>query len=170
MPFHRAPQEILLNPGDYAVGDRRCRMRTVLGSCVSITLWHPQRCVGAMSHFLLASRSSRTPHELDARYGDEAMILMLRGLGRRGVAGRECQAKIFGGGNMFPDRLNSEVLNVGRRNGESARYLLQEHGIAIHSESLFGEGHRQIIFDVATGDVWSRQLPPSSSALALEAG
>ena len=31
--------------------------------------------------------------------------------------------------------------------------LLTERGIPIASESLFGNGHRQIIFDLATGDV-----------------
>ena len=43
---------------------------------------------------------------------------------------------------------------------EAARELLQAHGIEVISESLFGDGHRQIAFDIATGDVWARQLPP----------
>jgi chemotaxis protein CheD len=32
------------------------------------------------------------------------------------------------------------------------------------SESLFGIGHRQIIFNIGTGDVWARQnkLAPAS--------
>jgi chemotaxis protein CheD len=37
---------------------------------------------------------------------------------------------------------------------------MQAHGIPIISESLFGVGHRQIIFDVGTGHVWSRQVKP----------
>ena len=68
----------------------------------------------------------------------------------------DCQAKIFGGGNMFPAR---RTVEIGRRNGEAARVLLQARGIAVVSESLFGDGHRQIAFDVATGDVWARQVP-----------
>jgi chemotaxis protein CheD len=28
------------------------------------------------------------------------------------------------------------------------------------SQCLYGVGHRQVIFDVATGHVWSRQLKP----------
>jgi chemotaxis protein CheD len=52
------------------------------------------------------------------------------------------------------------VIEVGRRNGSVARTLLSSAGIPVVSESLFGVGHRQIIFDVAQGHVWSRQIRP----------
>ena len=163
-----ALKDLMLKPGEYAVGDARCRMRTVLGSCVSITLWHPRWHIGAMSHFLLATRNAPAEGGLDARYGDEALTLMLRDLERVGVSGPQCEAKIFGGGNMFPEQDSPGALHVGRRNGEAARHLLQGRGIAVQSESLFGVGHRQIIFDVASGDVWSRQIQPASGAMPLD--
>lgn len=163
-----AIRDLLLQPGEFAVGDAACRMRTVLGSCVSITLWHQQRRVGAMSHFLLATRGSAPGDRLDARYGEEALTLMVRELALIGVAAQHCQAKIFGGGNMFPEATLPGTLHVGRRNGESARSLLRELGIPVQSESLFGFGHRQIVFDVASGDVWSRQVQPASGLSQLE--
>jgi chemotaxis protein CheD len=140
----------------------------MLGSCVSITLWHPRQRVGAMSHFLLADRGARKGPLLDARYGAEALELMLIGLARLGVAGSDCEAKIFGGGNMFPNQTATRALHVGQRNGESARGFLQARGIAVCSESLFGSGHRQIVFDVGTGDVWSRQIQPATGFGTLE--
>ena len=51
-------------------------------------------------------------------------------------------------------------MHIGQKNGEAARSLLAEHGIPIVSESLFGAGHRQVVFDIATGDVWVRQVRP----------
>lgn len=153
--------EIFLQPGEYFTGDARYRIRTLLGSCVSITLWHPRLRVGAMSHFLLARRRSRQAGKLDGRYGDEAVLLMLDELKQAGVKPSECEGKIFGGGDMFPGQRREETMHVGRRNGETARELLHDHGIAIVSESLFGVGHRQIIFDIGTGHVWSRQVPPA---------
>ena len=156
--------EIFLQPGEHYVGDEGCRIRTLLGSCVSITLWQPQRRVGAMSHFLLSSRGAGTTEELDGRYAEEALSLMLRDLAREKVAPKACQAKLFGGGNMFPAQSSSKALNVGRKNGETARRLLQDHGIPIVSESLFGVGHRQVIFDLRTGHVWSRQVKPIVTA------
>jgi len=164
------PREIFLQPGQYAVGDAACRIRTVLGSCISIALWCPGVRLGAMSHCLLPSRG-RTGvvrarglelRGLDARYADEALHLMLHDLERRRVRAAQCRAKIFGGGNMFPAQRAAGV-PVGRRNGEAARELLQAHGIEVVSESLFGDGHRQVVFDVATGDVWARQLAPSDA-------
>lgn len=150
--------DIFLQPGEYFVGNAECRIRTLLGSCVSIILWHPVRRVGALSHFLLSSRGVDPAPELDARYGAEAMRLMLRELKRLNVSATECQGKIFGGANMFPQQIKAGRPNVGQRNGETARDLLHSHGISIVSESLFGVGHRQIIFDVKSGDVWVRQF------------
>jgi chemotaxis protein CheD len=162
------PGDRVLQPGEYAVGEAPLRMRTLLGSCVSITLWHPVRRVGAMSHFLLAARSPSQQGVPDARYGEEALALMLRQLHKRGIVPAECEAKIFGGGNMFPEQSAAVVPNIGRRNGEAARDLLMAHGIRVHSESLFGNGHRQMIFDLATGDVWVRQVNPESAPMPLE--
>jgi len=147
--------EVFLHPGEYFVGDARHRISTLLGSCVSITLWHPAKRIGAMSHFLLGERKDKpTPGRLDARYGRDAIRLMLLDLERAGVKPAECQAKLFGGGDMFPGHKLAAA--VGRDNGEVARELVRAQGIPIVSESLFGEGHRRIIFDVSTGDVWAR--------------
>lgn len=151
--------ELFLRPGEYFVGNEDYRIRTLLGSCVSITLWHPDLRIGAMSHFLLSMRGFNPSQELDGRYGEESLSLMLHELERAEVRSTECQAKIFGGGNMFPRQAQTNGLNVGRKNGETARRLLNFHGISIVSESLFGMGHRQIIFDISNGDVWARQVP-----------
>lgn len=151
--------DIFLQPGEYFVADADYQLRTMLGSCVSITLWHPATRQGAMSHFLLPTRGASKPKQaLDARYGDEALQLMLLELQRLGIPVAQCQGKIFGGGNMFPGKLRAGGLNVGQRNGEAALALMREHEIPVVSESLFGIGHRQIVFDVSNGDVWSHQV------------
>ena len=173
-PACGAHREIFLKPGEYAVGDASCRIRTVLGSCISIALWCGAARIGAMSHCLLPTRGRAGVErlrglellELDASYADEALRLMLHALERRHVQAAQCSAKIFGGGSMFPAHQGAGV-PVGRRNGEAARGLLQACGIQVASESLFGDGHRQVVFDVASGDVWARQLAPADAAAGL---
>lgn len=168
--------EIFLDPGDYFVGDASFVVRTLLGSCVSITLWHPRRQYGAMSHFLLSTRRPANPvspvgverrqrgTDLDGKYADEVLVLMLDQLKDAGIKATECQAKIFGGGNMFPHRRLDDHLNIGKRNGETARMLLNSHKIPIVSENLYGNGHREVIFNVKNGDVWMRQVPTPTAA------
>ena len=152
--------DVFLQPGELFVGDAQFQIRTVLGSCVSITLWHPVAKIGGMTHFLLPSRSmGEAAGALDCRYGNEALQVMFQELLQLGIEPAQCEAKIFGGANMFPGTARASGITVGQRNGEAARDLLQALDISVISESLFGNGHRQIIFDVSTGDVWSRQLP-----------
>lgn len=146
--------QVFLHPGQYFVGDARHRVSTLLGSCVAVTLWHAGERIGAMSHFLLPERRERGGKRLDPRYGRDALELMLLDLKRKGVEPDGCQAKLFGGGDMFPGQMSSAA--IGRSNGEIARRLVHERGIRIASESLFGVGHRRIVFDIATGEVWAR--------------
>ena len=153
--------DIFLMPGDYFVGDERYRVRTLLGSCVSITLWHPAMRIGAMSHFLLPGHGRRRndrPEDRPGMYAADAMQLLLDGLARHGVPLVQCQGKIFGGGAMFPR--NDKTRDIGAQNGDYARSMLHQHGIHLVSESLFGEGHRQLIFTIRSGEVLSRQIPP----------
>jgi chemotaxis protein CheD len=162
--------DVFLQPGDLFVGDAGYRIRTLLGSCVSITLWHAASRSGGMSHFLLPTRgiTGGVPGELDGRYGDEALASMLAQLMADGVRPGACVAKIFGGGNMFPAQTRAGAVQVGQRNGEAARRLLRQHGIHVAGESLYGVGHRQIIFELGTGDVWSHHVRPS--AFEIESG
>jgi chemotaxis protein CheD len=169
MPRLHGLIEIFLQPGDLFVANADFQIRTILGSCVSITLWHPMARMGGMSHFLLPTRGAAAMgQEPDGRYGDEALLQMIHELQQAGVAPTACQAKIFGGGNMFPDHSHAGAINVGQRNGEAARALLTSHGIPIVSESLFGVGHRQIIFDISKGDVWANQVRPSRATAEVQ--
>jgi chemotaxis protein CheD len=152
------PFDVWLQPGEFVIAQEGVRVRTLLGSCVSVTLWCPRKRIGAMSHFLLWSRPRGRSETRDARYGEDAVPMMFKQLATHGISPQDCQAKIFGGGNMFPqwERRHS-ARSVGEQNGHEARALLQQMGVNVVSESLFGNGHRTVIFDVSEGDVWVRQ-------------
>ncbi len=150
-------KDIFLHPGEFVIADEHCRISTLLGSCVAITLWHPARKIGAMSHFMLPTHSGKGRSAPNGRYGDEVLDLMVQELAKQRIPALECQGKIFGGGSMFPQRAQSAQPSVGEMNGKIARELLQAHRISIVSESLFGAGHRKIVFEIATGEVHERR-------------
>ena len=158
IPFQ--PLEIFLQPGDHYFGDRDTRIRTVLGSCVSLTFWHPKLLVGGMCHYMLPSRDSdhysAASNALDGRYADEVILLMMKEIDTIGASHKEYQVKLFGGGNMFPRTFKQSGVNVGHRNVEMARMLIKKHGFFCMAEHLGGNGHRNVIFDVWNGDVWIR--------------
>lgn len=157
-PFQ--PLEIFLQPGDHYFGDRDTRIRTVLGSCVSLTFWHPNLLVGGMCHYMLPSRDNERRGSAgpipDGRYADEAIALMMKDIDAIGASHKEYQVKLFGGGNMFPETRKEGDGHVGQRNVGMARKLVMKHGFAHMAEHLGGIGHRNIIFEVWNGDVWVR--------------
>lgn len=150
--------EIFLMPGEFYFGDRETRIRTLLGSCVAITLWHPRHLIGGMCHFMLPSRNGKPAADPDGRYADEAIELFLREMGNAGTKPGEYHAKLFGGGNMFsaPSRLGKACKDVACRNVLAARELLGRQGIKIMAEHVGDRGHRNVVFDIWSGHVWLR--------------
>lgn len=70
-----SPSEVIdrfLNPGEIFFGGSGFRVRTLLGSCVSIVLWHPNRHLGGMCHYLLPTPSD-IHSEKSHKYGIDAV-------------------------------------------------------------------------------------------------
>jgi chemotaxis protein CheD len=153
--------EIYLQPGELWFGDENTRIRTLLGSCVAITLWHPQRRVGGMCHFMLPSRVRQHGADLDGRYADEAMALLIREI--HGVRARlqDFEVKLFGGGRMFQHGYceGKTCAQVHDRNVEVARAMVAHHGLELKGEHLGGQGHRQVVFDIWSGHAWLKHTP-----------
>ncbi len=160
--------EVYLQPGEVFFGDASVRVRTVLGSCVSITLWHPQRHLGGMCHYMLPERPRPSGGRADGRYGPEAWEILLAQARAAKTQPGEYQAKIFGGGRMFAGGERAPLIDIGQRNIDVARRLLAAQGMQVTSEHFCGDGHRCLLFDIATGDVWVKHLPQLATAAAVE--
>ncbi|MEI2679695.1 MAG: chemotaxis protein CheD [Burkholderiaceae bacterium] len=103
-----------LHPGDVVCAERGERMETLLGSCVAIVLTDPRRTLGAMCHIVHASRATAGVAETGA-YAEVALDTMYALLRERGIDPRQCEAYVYGGGNMFPQLFN-QIAHVGERN------------------------------------------------------
>lgn len=160
----RSQIDIFLQPGEWYLGDRHTRIRTLLGSCVAITLWHPRLLLGGMCHFLLPTRGGAPASEPDGRYGDEAMSLLFDAAAARGTRLPEYEAKVFGGGDMFGNQQAKGAMDIGGRNIAAANALLARHGIAPKASSVGKRGYRNVFLDVATGNVWVRHVTQAMQA------
>lgn len=154
--------EVFLNPGEHYFGDRSTRVRTLLGSCIAITLWHPRRLIGGMCHYLLPGRARDQAQGFDGKYADEALFLLIEQLTRAGTCLQDYEVKMFGGGSMFPRALahpeRASREHVGRKNALAGRELLRRLGMQTKGEDLEGAGHRNIVFDLGSGDVWVKHV------------
>ena len=151
--------EIFLQPGEWYFGDADTRIRTLLGSCVAITMWHPRRCLGGMCHYLLPTRNCAQIDTLEGRYGDEVLLLLLQEAVRHNTDPQDYHIKLFGGGNMFPHLAKARANLIGERNVLVTHHLLTSLGVSITAQHVGGTGHRNIIFDVWSGDVWVQYQP-----------
>ncbi|MEH6470913.1 MAG: chemotaxis protein CheD [Halopseudomonas sp.] len=151
---------IILNPGDFYFGNCRSQLKTLLGSCVAITAWHPKLRIGGMCHFLLPSSTDKSMTPLNGRYADDAIELFMAELQRTQTQPKEYQVKLFGGGIMFPQLAKNGAMAIGSRNIQAARWLLKQKGFKIDSEHVGEEGHRSIILDLDTGATLLRWQKP----------
>ncbi|MCG6574411.1 chemoreceptor glutamine deamidase CheD [Pseudomonas sp. AF32] len=155
----KAAAEVYLAPGDFRFATCPTRLRTILGSCVAITLWHPERKIGAMCHFMLPSRL-RCSTALNGMYADEAIELFVREARAHRTDPEDYQLKLFGGGEMFPE-LQREVPfgDVARLNINAALEMAALYRLDLIAQDLGSTGYRSIIFDLCNGDVWVRHQP-----------
>lgn len=164
-------KEIFLQPGEFYFGDEKTRIRTLLGSCVAIVLWQPRLRIGGMCHFMLPSRPQPAGQAvLDGRYGEEAMQMFMRELQRTATSPGEYRTRLIGGGRMFDQFGDAPpAIDICARNAEAARQLVVRHGFGLHAEDLGGRGHRSVIFDLWSGDVWLKQVPLAPGRAVAEA-
>lgn len=160
--------EVFLQPGEWYFGDRQTRIRTLLGSCVSITLWHPRLLIGGMCHYMLPERTARRRASPDGKYADEAFWLLAREIERSGTALHEYEVKMFGGGNMFPYARRCGMGHIGLKNAAFGRSLLDRHGVRAKASDLGGVGHRTVLFDLWSGHVWVKKMAQAAEAACAD--
>lgn len=150
--------DIFLQPGEiYWSNDSATRIRTLLGSCVSICLWHPVRKIGGMCHYLLPKRPQSSPPAdgLDPRYGEEAIRIFLQEISAVNTHPGQYIAKVFGGGQMFQTLRPGS--HIGDNNVDLAYRFLKETGIQIAAHDHGGTRDRRLMFDLWSGNVWMKR-------------
>ena len=143
--------EYFLQPGDVAFGGSQMRLCTVLGSCVALVFWHPQRLLGGMCHFMLPRRGGHGAGHLNGRYATEALMLLFECVHQAGARPEQFEVSLFGGADMFPGVERGDAIGIGQQNVNAARRLIQDHKLQCRAYHVGGRGYRHLVFDVSTG-------------------
>lgn len=140
---------VTLMPGQLYFG-AHLMLKTLLGSCVALTLWHPRRHIGGMCHYLLPTRQQRSGGMWDGRYGDEAVAAMVQVLERTGARTSDFIAHLYGGADTMPDGKHVK-LNIGERNIEQGWNLIEHYGFQLDGVDVGDNTPRHVAIDLRTG-------------------
>jgi chemotaxis protein CheD len=157
--------EVYLHPGEWYFGGSETRIKTLLGSCVSITMWHPKLRIGGMCHYVNASKGGAVS-ELSARFAEDAMKALMDEAKANNTDPRDYEYTITGGGSMFQSTNKNlpcanapckDVMHrcplVSCKNVAQGLKMLQQKELPIVLKHIGGRGHRNVSFDLWDGKV-----------------
>lgn len=153
-------KKAVIDPGEYFASKEKVVITTLLGSCVAVCLFDAQNSVVGMNHFLLSSLRSPVGHGREAaKYGENAMELLISRMLQNGATLENMKAKVFGGGNVIwlPEK-DDGILTVGDENCLFVREYLEKHGIMLKAQDLGGDHGRVIHFYSTDYCVYVRKI------------
>jgi len=155
---HHAGERFFLLPGQWYFGGNHAVVKTLLGSCIAITLWHPKHRIGGMCHFLLPTRPRTPDGHLDGRFGDEAVELLVGEIKRTHTRTQDYEAHLYGGADTMPD--NATKLNIGERNVAKAWDIMDKYGFQLQCVDVGGNEPRNVTLDLGNGQVLLKRGVP----------
>ena len=159
MQHERMPL-VYLKPGECHFARAACRIETVLGSCVSVTLYCPVTRQGAMNHAMLPQGAQSD------RFVAVSLDKMLRQLHANGAYIKQLEAKMFGGANSFY-RNTGRLRHVGELNVEASLQWLKLNRIRLLNSDVGGRVGRKIVFLSGSGKVYVKRLQGCESTGAI---
>ncbi|TDX47820.1 chemotaxis protein CheD [Orenia marismortui] len=133
--------------------DNNLVISTLLGSCVAVCLLDSNNSIYGINHFMLPAKSYSKSNNNRAKYGVDAIALLLERMIYLGANSKNLKAKIFGGGQVA----KIQYSNIALENIKLAREILSKEKIPIIAEDVGGNYGRQIYF-CAGGSVYLRKI------------
>lgn len=151
-------RSIYLKPGEYYFGYHSVRITTVLGSCVSVSMYHHPSKLAALCHAVAPDCGIGTACKEKCvefhRYVNCMVPAMAHSFFSRGIRPKEMEVKLFGGAAMLDTAgRKASRTSVGAMNIIAARKALQQLGLHLESTDVGGFAGRKIIFNTSTGEV-----------------
>jgi len=161
--FERELPQVYLKPGEMHFAEQPSLVVTVLGSCLSVTMFSRRKGLGGICHGLLPRCGGQ--HTCNGKclegfkYVDCSIEQMVKLFDKHGVKRSEIEVKCFGGADMFSREIKVPgLVSVGRQNVQTAEKILKHEGLSILKMDVGGLRGRKILFYTDTGDVFLKRL------------
>ncbi len=154
---------VYLKPGEMYTAERPTMVSTVLGSCVSVTMFSRHLGVGAICHGFLP-KYTNTKHcdshyMEDFKYVDYSIMQMIEGFDKYGIKRSEIKVKLFGGADaLFLHGDQPGIFSVGRQNILTAIQVIKNERLNLIISDTGGMRGRKLIFYTHTGEVFLKRL------------
>ncbi len=158
---------ITLKPAELFVSDRPTIVRTVLGSCVAVTMYERRLGIAAICHILLPEESDLALNETQItgpyKYVNTAIPIMVERLRSYGVDPKQLETKVFGGADMLTSREKAaNIPLVGKANVDAVIHAIKSLGLRLKVSDVGGVSGRKILFYTHTGEVLLKHLKPGA--------
>ncbi len=153
---------VYLKPCELFVSEFPTVVSTVLGSCISVTMFSPKFKIGGICHGFLPTKSDNYKEDSSAaenfKYVDCAIEEMAKRFHRLGIRAGELEVKLFGGAQMLFSEFASRRTDVGIQNVQTAILTLKSKGLILHASHVGGVAGRKLYFNTDTGEVYLKLL------------
>lgn len=142
--------EITLSPGEIYFGYSPKVIKTLLGSCVAITVWHKKLKIGGMCHYLMAEKNEKVNSTDNLyKYGNHSLKYLYQQMSAFSSA-NEYEINLYGGSNMY---IKKTQPTIGELNVDFAHNWLKMNNLQLMNEDTLGHMSRKITFDLSTGSI-----------------
>jgi chemotaxis protein CheD len=154
---------VYLKPGEMHIAESPTVVSTVLGSCISVTMFCRALAVGAICHGLLPEckglKDCTRACAEGFKYVNCSLQRMIERFRLLNINLSEIEVKVFGGADVLLEEPNKgTALNVGRQNIESALQGIERAGLSLATYDVGGAFGRKILFYTHTGEIFLKRL------------
>lgn len=140
-----------LLPGEiyFGSGDELTEIKTLLGSCVAVTLWHPRKHLVGMCHITLPGNDT----DSDPKYATGAIKFFLEQIRKQHTRPEEYITCVYGGGKMVAVDDPPSMLDIGNRNAQATLALLGKYRFHLSDMDLLDSKYRHISINPEDGSI-----------------
>lgn len=154
---------VYLHPGEIVYSRFPVMVSTVLGSCLSITMFSAVKKFGAISHCQLpdCGRSKLSCKECPEpyKYVNCTFERMIEKFGEQGIDSCDIEVKIFGGADVLKSVNKTRTSQtVGTQNVNAALNYIRLHSLNLVKSDVGGINGRRIFFLTSTGEIYLTRL------------